>query len=118
MTLEDFINRLGNDDTLLFAETMAMIDEHYEVTPTAFGNGIGTDTLHNSARENQGSCRVFAFGRLLGLTEQQTLVCFGEHYRQVLAHPEGSDHANIRTFMRHGWPGIHFEGDPLSPRHS
>jgi hypothetical protein len=116
MTLDDFIACLGNDDSLLFAETMAMIDAHYEARPTAFRNGSGDDLVRNAADHNQGSCRIFAFGRLNGLTEQQTLACFGEHYRHVLANPDGSDHANIRAFMRHGWSGIHFDNAPLRPR--
>lgn len=116
MTLDDFIARLGRDDALIFEETLAIIDEFYDFTPTAFSNGIGDEILYNPPDRNQGSCRLFAFGKLNDLDEKQLLACFGEHYRHVLADPDGKDHANIRTFMRNGWQGIRFEGEPLRLR--
>ena len=98
-----------------FTDTMAVIDAGYEFTPTAFSNG----ELHNAAGENNGSCKIFAFARLQGLTPAQTLACFGAYYReQVLANPTGQDHQNIRNFIKYGWAGIHYEGQPLSPKTS
>jgi hypothetical protein len=42
---------------------------------------------------------------------------FGDYYRKdVLEHPEGSDHANIRQFIRDGWQGIQFDSDVLQPK--
>ncbi|NNF96141.1 MAG: hypothetical protein HKM94_04340 [Halobacteria archaeon] len=53
----------------------------------------------------------------LGRRELETLACFGKYYREdVLQHPQGTDHLNIRTFMRHGWSGIQFEYPALTPR--
>jgi len=96
-----------------FDEVMAVIASHYDYQPTRFRNG---DTV-NEAGQNEGSCKLFAFARLNGLDPAQTLACFGDYYRQdVLQHPEGSDHANIRNFMLHGWDGIAFDGDALSPK--
>ena len=34
----------------------------------------------------------------------------------VLSNPEGDDHANIRTFMRHSLKDVHFDGEALKPR--
>jgi len=34
----------------------------------------------------------------------------------VLGNPQGTDHQNIRNFMKIGWIGIAFEGDALKPR--
>jgi hypothetical protein len=116
MTPNDFIARLGRDETLMFEETLAIIDANYDYTPTAFSNGTGDGILRNAPDQNQGSCKVFAFGKLNSLDAQQLLACFGEHYRQVLADPDGGDHANIRTFMRNGWEGIRFDGEPLRLR--
>jgi len=65
---------------------------------------------------NQYLINQSAFGQLQGLSEQQTLACFGEHYRKVLATPGETDHANIRTFMRHGWAGIRFDGAALQAK--
>lgn len=98
-----------------FATVQAVILSHYHYQPMAFRNGIGKDELTNAAGNNEGSCRIFAFGLLHGLSEAQTLACFGHIYReQVLSNPGGADHANIRTFLRHGWPGIRFSGKPLT----
>jgi len=99
-----------------FNEVIALIGDLYDYTPTAFGNGAGDDRLDSPAGSNEGSCKVFAFGRLNGLSVGQTLACFGEHYRAVLADPEGKGHPNIRLFMRHGWAGIRFDAEPLKPK--
>ena len=95
MTAEQFIARLGNPEHQ-FAETLAFIDATYEHQPTAFDNG----PVHNSAEQNQGSCKVLAMSLDLGLSDEQALQCFGEHYRSVLATPEGSDHGNIGLSQR------------------
>jgi hypothetical protein len=116
MTPEDLLERLDRDETFSFAEVLATIDTYYAHHPTAFDNGCGADVVRNGPGENQGSCRVFAFACLRGLDEARTLACFAEHYRQVLATPEGSDHRNIRNFMKHGWAGVAFAGTPLEPR--
>jgi len=44
--------------------------------PTAFMNG----GLTNKEDENQGFAKVFCFGLMHSLSEQQVLWCFGEHY--------------------------------------
>ncbi|MGB9094045.1 MAG: HopJ type III effector protein [Gallionella sp.] len=98
-------------DSITFDATMGVIDANYHFTPTAFRNG----ELHNQAGQNNGSCKVFSFARLHRLTPQQTLHCFGSYYRDdVLKHPQGSDHQNIRNFMKTGWEGIVFEGNALT----
>jgi len=109
MTPEELAARIGIDESLDFEHSIAVIDTHFEYTPCAFRNGEQS----NAAGENGGSCKILAFGRLLGLSEQQTLNCFGRFYRDVLATPDGTDHANIRNFIRHGWSGVCFEGEPL-----
>jgi hypothetical protein len=90
---------------------MAVIEAHYDFSPTAFRNG---DT-ENAADTNNGSCKIFAFGLLNELTEAQTLACFGDYYRKdVLENPAGDDHQNIRNFIKYGWKGISFSADALS----
>ncbi|MFK5986210.1 MAG: HopJ type III effector protein [Pseudomonadota bacterium] len=97
-------------ETIDFNHTMAVIDKNYDFTPSAFKNA---DT-ENKSGENNGSCKLFAFAKLQGLDEQQTLDCFGQYYRNdVLKYPEGSDHQNIRNFMKTGWSAIVFEQSPL-----
>lgn len=105
MTPHTLIAQLNTaPETLVFADVIATIDAHYQYTPQAFSNG----ELENAAGTNEGSCKVFSFAQLHGLNESQTLACFAEHYRSVLATPEGSDHGNIRNFMRSGWSGVSF----------
>lgn len=90
-------------ESVEFAEVMAVIDASFEHTPSAFVNG----DLENSAEQNQGSAKILSFAKLNGLTESETLACFGTYYRDdVLANPEGSDHGNIRNFMKTGWAGV------------
>jgi hypothetical protein len=54
--------------------------------------------------ENEGSCKIFSFARLTGLTNEpieSTLALFGEYYQKdVLGNPNGSDHLNIRGAMK------------------
>ncbi|WP_269913746.1 HopJ type III effector protein [Acinetobacter sp. HY1485] len=95
-----------------FADNIAHIDTHYTHTPTAFKNG----EQYNSAQENQGSAKIFAFAQLNQLSEQQTLELFAEHYDSVIADPTGTAHQNIRQFLKHGWQGITFEGQALTTK--
>lgn len=96
--------------SLDFKEVIAYIDEHYDFTPTKFTNGNSV----NEAGENNGSCKVFSFAKLNGLSEEETLALFGDFYRtDVLKNPEGTDHQNIRNFQQFGWAGISFEGNAL-----
>jgi len=93
-----------------FSEVIDHIDTHYDFTPTAFKNG----ETYNAVNQNNGSCKVFSFAKLQQLTKEQTLHLFGDYYRKdVLENPAGSDHQNIRNFIRFGWEGIRFEGVAL-----
>lgn len=93
-----------------FDEVIKVISCIYHYTPTKFINGM----LHNEAGKNEGSCKIFSFAKQNGLSEQQTLFCFGKYYRDdVLTHPDGEDHQNIRNFMKTGWAAISFEHDAL-----
>lgn len=97
-----------------FQAVIDTIDAGFDYTPTRFSNGRGDDKVVNDAGQNEGSCRLFAFALLQGLSQAETLALFGRFYREdVLQHPDASDHANIRAFMRHGWAGIHFDGPAL-----
>lgn len=108
-----------NPETVEFQDVMSIIADCYTYIPTRFTNGLGQDLVVNAAGENEGSCKIFALGQLLGLSEQQTLACFGRFYREEgLQHPDGLNHANIRSFIRHGWAGIHFEGQALVPKYN
>ncbi|WP_229145408.1 HopJ type III effector protein [Alcanivorax sp. 1008] len=116
-SLETLLQRIQQSPaTIAFDEVIAAISEHYDYTPTGFHNGLGDDALWNEAGTNAGSCRIFAFAQLHQLDEDSTLACFGSYYRDdVLRFPDGTDHGNIRRFMRDGWKGIRFAGNALKP---
>ncbi len=109
MTLADFLEKLGTEpQSISFSDTMAVIEQHYLYTPTAFSNG----NQHNDAGSNEGSCKILAFGAMHQLPAEQTLQCFGDYYRNdVMQHPDADDHQNIRQFMQHGWDGVRFENN-------
>lgn len=114
MTPEILIEKLSSEPlNVEFAEVMNIIDAFYDYQPTAFTNG----DLQNPAGQNEGSCKIFAFAMLNGLTQAQTLACFGRYYREdVLPHPNASDHGNIRNFIQHGWDGIELHGQALTQK--
>ncbi len=112
MTIAAFLEKLKQTTiAITFLETISVIEENYNFTPTAFENG----TQHNAAGENSGSCKLFAFAQLQNLSQAETLACFGAYYfEEVLGNPEGTNHQNIRNFMKTGWSGIQFEGPALA----
>jgi hypothetical protein len=116
MTLDDLLQQVRNSDSaqaLEFADVIAVIEANYNYTPSTFING----DVENSAGSNAGSCKIFAFAQLQKLSETETLNLFGRFYRDdVLAHPDATDHANIRTFMQQGWSGIRFSQMPLEAK--
>jgi len=92
-------------EKLEFGELLEVIEKEYNFNPSAFKNG----ELENTESENMGSCKIFSFGQLHGLSANQTLACFGAYFRDdVLKNPNGNDHQNIRNFMQTGWDGLVF----------
>ena len=112
MTIDSFLQKLKQaPNSITFPETIAVIEENYHFTPTAFQNG----NQQNAAGENSGSCKLFAFAQIQNLNEADTLACFGAYYfEEVLGDPEGTNHQNIRNFMKTGWSEIQFEGPALA----
>lgn len=112
MTLEEFKKKVKDHPTeISFLETLQVIDSNFEFTPTAFTNG----ELQNEAKQNSGSCKLLAFAKMQGFTKEETLACFGDYYfEEVLKDVDGSGHQNIRNFMKSGFEGLSFEGEPLT----
>jgi mRNA-degrading endonuclease YafQ of YafQ-DinJ toxin-antitoxin module len=113
--LEIFTQRIKTSpEKIEFDEVIEIINNFYKYTPVRFTNGAGNETVDNAVGENEGSCKIFSFSRLQQLNETQTLNCFGRYYREdVLKHPQGSDHANIRRFIQYGWQHIIFDNTAL-----
>lgn len=110
MRIDEFKSKLtSSPNSILFSETMQVIDENYTFLPTAFSNG----EINNKEGENSGSCKLFAFAIHQKFTKQETLFCFGEHYKNVLEDSTGTSHQNIRNFMKTGFNGLSFDGEPL-----
>ena len=114
MTLEKLLEQIRNQpDSVQFDDVIQVINDNYDYHPVSFKNG----EITNEAGSNEGSCKIFAFGLLNNLSEQETLACFGDYYRvDVLQNPAGNDHANIRNFILDSWLGIHFDELPLAAR--
>ena len=114
MNIDSFLEKLNKTpQEITFSETIAVIEENYNFSPTAFENGL----LHNAAGENSGSCKIFAFAELQKLSKEATLSCFGAYYfEEVLGNLEGTNHQNIRNFMKSGWDGIAFYGEALTSK--
>jgi len=113
MTISQFINNLREQpDTIAFEDTMQIIEEHYNFTPSAFKNG----DVANKNGENSGSCKLFSFAHLHDLNKEETLSCFGQYYTDVQQTPQGNDHQNIRNFIKTGWDGISFESRALTKK--
>lgn len=110
-SLEHFINKVKQTPELItFQETIEVIDSNFNFIPTSFTNGNQV----NNAGENNGSCKIFAFAKWNDLDKNQTLNLFGSYYTDdVLKHPDGNNHQNIRNFMIFGWDGISFNGETL-----
>ena len=111
MTILEFKTKLKeNPNNVAFAETVEVIEAHYDFTPTSFVNG----DLNNAAGENSGSCKVFAFAKIQSLTKEEALACFGAFYfEEVLNDPTGTGHQNIRNFMNTGFDGLTINGIAL-----
>ena len=78
MTLNEFLSKLASTPQQIeFTDTMAVIDSNYDFTPSAFNN----HGLLSEANEINGSCKFFAFAKLIQLRKQNTLDCFGAFYR-------------------------------------
>ncbi|MDO6595783.1 HopJ type III effector protein [Oceanihabitans sp. 2_MG-2023] len=111
MDIQTFKNKLKTTPrTIVFSETMDVIETNYEFTPKAFKNG----PLENAEGQNSGSCKLFAFAITEGLSKEETLACFGAFYfKDVLKDPNGEGHQNIRNFMNTSFEGLVFESFPL-----
>jgi hypothetical protein len=95
-----------------FAQTLAFIAAGYDYQPQSFNNG----GVENAAGQNEGSCKTLGLALLESLSDEEALLAFGEHYRSVLATPDGSDHGNIRALIAQGLAGVKFTAQPLTRR--
>ena len=114
MTLTQLKDKLVNKPVSIeFHEVITLIDDSYAFTATEFKNG----DITNAPKQNNGSCKLFAFAKMHHFSKEDTLACFGVYYNKyVLEAPQGDDHQNIRNFMKYGWDGISFASAPLQEK--
>ncbi len=113
MNTSQYLEKIRSESETSFSDFIELIDNEYEFLNIAFENG----TIVNLINENQGSAKVFCFGHMHLLSEQETLKCFGEHYKSVLESPENStSHLNIRSFIVNGWQGLLIDYDALTTK--
>ena len=106
-----FAERVKSGEQVSFDESITLIDEHYNYFEVPFQNG----DLVNAANENVGSAKILAFGLITQMTKEQTLGMFGDYYRNLS--PDGTDHMNIRNFIKNGFDGVLFDrGIPISSK--
>ncbi|SFV69698.1 Type III effector HopPmaJ [hydrothermal vent metagenome] len=102
MTEEQYLIQLKSKYSMKFEDLMQVIEDNYNILTTAFKNG----DLENSADENQGSAKLFAFAKLHNLNNTETLRCFGQYYQEVLDDKNGSSHSNIRQLILTGLENV------------
>ena len=101
-------------DQIQFQLVMDAIDELYDVREVNFSVGDVVST----PGQNMGSAKILSFATYSKLEPAATLQLFGDYYRKdVLEHPDATDHANIRAFMKVGWDGVKFpDGLAVTPK--
>lgn len=92
-------------DDLTMEEVLEMINTHYETQLLEYTVG----DVVNKQGENEATGHILSYAALSNMDKETTLKLWGQHYRAVLANPDGTDHANIRNFMKFGWEGVPFE---------
>ena len=90
--------------SIRFAATMDAINASYDARPVPFSVGA----THSEPGQNSGSALILSFATHVGLTKDEALALFGEHYATVRAEPEGTSHSNIRSFMAGGVACVSF----------
>ena len=91
-----------------FKDVLGWIDAHYDFTYTPFTVG---DIENSNASNTTGSCKVFAYAKLLGasnISQKGILDLFAEHYVDVWKNSSDTSHPNIRAFMKCGIDGVVF----------
>ena len=91
-------------DSLRSSQFIEMVEGCYETGLIEWSNG----SQKNPPGTNEGSAHVLSLAALADLPKEKALLLWAEHYRDVLATPDGDDHQNIRQFMEKGWDGVDF----------
>jgi hypothetical protein len=101
--MKAFAERIQNGgDVESFAETIRLIDANYDYFAVPFQVG----DVKSAANTNVGSAKIFSFGLMTKMDVKATLRLFGEISRDLT--PDGTDHPNIRAFIKNGWSGVTF----------
>ena len=83
-------------------DAIDVIDKSFNYFEVPFKCG----ETNNPANVNVKSAKIFSFAILTKMDKEATLRLFGSIVDELT--PNGTDHANIRNFMKYGWDGIEF----------
>jgi hypothetical protein len=104
MEITNFISKLNKHQNSIICRDGSVI----EITIVFHPQHLKMGTHHNLGENSWLDVKFFAFAELNNLSAAETLNCFGAYYHEeVLANPEGTNHQNIRNFMKTtGWDCI------------
>lgn len=103
---EMFNNNIDMDSSnLMLEDVLETINSHYETQLLEYRVG----NIVNKQGENEATGLILSYAALSNMNQETTLKLWGQYYRDVLKNPTGTDHANIREFMKTGWKGVPFE---------
>lgn len=103
---EMFNNNVDMDSSnLMLEDVLEMINAHYETQLLEYSVG----NIVNKQGENEATGLILSYAALSNMNKETTLKLWGQYYRDVLKNPNGTDHANIREFMKNGWNSVPFE---------
>jgi len=99
---KEFAESVKAGRVVKFAETISLIDEHYNYFEVPFSCG----DVNNEPNINTDSAKIFSFALMTRMDEKSALSLFGEFARDL--RDSGNDHKNIRNFKKLGWGGVTF----------
>ena len=101
-------------EQIQFKLVMDAVEELYDVREVNFSVG----DVVSEPGQNMGSAKILSFATYSKLEKGTTLQLFGDYYRKdVLENPDGTDHANIRAFIKGGWDCVKFpDGLAVTPK--
>jgi len=99
----EFAEQIKNDGSkTTYQSTIDFLNEHYNYFAVPFTCG----EYSYEPNVKTGASKIFSFGLMTKMNEEQVLRMFGEYYRDLT--PDGTDRPNIRTFAKNGWPCVTF----------
>ena len=81
---------------ITFDQVMDAIETTYHVTPKPFSVG----DVASTAGENMGSAKILSLGKMLSMSQEDTLAYFGDYYRHDVPQSLANPPSNLDLFTR------------------